>query len=325
MVQFSNLQPSSCFRDVLLMKTHRPLREDPRKQAFFDYSKATAKYKEKTWLLDDVGSGDGGDTGDCGPTAEFEVASLLNIDAVTYRRDKHEANAMLERVLEKALLQDTPPAQNPINAPGEWDYFLSHGQGAAGDQVNTLALLLVQRGKRVWYDMNMSDRSTAAMLEGVKHCANFLLFLSGDRGFQDAQETDEIDKDDFWTRYQRTAGEELGAGAQGSVFAAVDTKLQRSVAIKIFKPRNADTLVFTDLEQKRLLREANATIRVSHSNVVTCYEWVLDPKKHEFRHVLELVLGPTLQEMLQAAGGGRHAALQAPCSCSLCADSRALA
>ena len=54
MVQFSNLQPSSCFRDVLLMKTHRPLREDPRKQAFFDYSKATAKYKEKTWLLDDV-------------------------------------------------------------------------------------------------------------------------------------------------------------------------------------------------------------------------------------------------------------------------------
>ena len=75
----------------------------------------------------------------------------------------------------------TPPgALEPL----QWDYFLSHGQAGAGDQVNTcsktaapqrkgrlfvcseaapflssqvnrIAFLLEERGKTVWYDMNM--------------------------------------------------------------------------------------------------------------------------------------------------------------------------
>ena len=32
----------------------------------------------------------------------------------------------------------------------------------------------------MWYDNEMSNRSTAAMEEGVRYSANFLLFLSGD-------------------------------------------------------------------------------------------------------------------------------------------------
>ena len=32
----------------------------------------------------------------------------------------------------------------------------------------------------MWYDYEMDNRSTAAMEEGVRHSANFLLFLSGD-------------------------------------------------------------------------------------------------------------------------------------------------
>ncbi len=43
-----------------------------------------------------------------------------------------------------------------------------------------LCFLLRQRGKTVWYDNEMTDCSTAAMEEGVKHSAHFLLFLSGD-------------------------------------------------------------------------------------------------------------------------------------------------
>eukprot|EP01052_Picozoa_sp_SAG31_P043730 SAG31_NODE_7381_length_1704_cov_1.357632_1_plen_282_part_10 len=246
--------------------------EDMRKQGYFDYGKAWEKYEGLSWEVVDADP--------------FPVDKLLGIDAVTYRRDRHEAQAMLNRILERAVAQDTAAAENPINQPGEWDFFLSHGQGATGDQVNALALLLEQRGKTVWYDMRMSDRSTDAMLEGCKHCANFILFLSGDRRFE-GQESDEIEQDLFWTRYQRT-GVELGAGAQGSVFAARDTKMGREVAIKVVRPRS-DRLVFTDAEQKRLVREANATIRVHHNNVVTCYEWVLAPKQHEFCHVLELV------------------------------------
>ena len=43
-----------------------------------------------------------------------------------------------------------------------------------------LCFLLRQRGKTVWYDNEMTDCSTEAMEEGVKHSAHFLLFLSGD-------------------------------------------------------------------------------------------------------------------------------------------------
>ena len=40
--------------------------------------------------------------------------------------------------------------------------------------------MLTLRGYTVWYDNEMSNRSTAAMEEGVRHSSNFLLFLSGD-------------------------------------------------------------------------------------------------------------------------------------------------
>ena len=60
--------------------------------------------------------------------------------------------------------------------------------------MNRLAFLLEERGKTVWYDMNMADRSTDAMIEGCSHCANFVVFLSGDREFQDNESTDEIEK-----------------------------------------------------------------------------------------------------------------------------------
>ena len=32
------------------------------------------------------------------------------------------------------------------------------------------------------------------MIEGCSHCANFIVFLSGDREFQDNESTDEIEK-----------------------------------------------------------------------------------------------------------------------------------
>ena len=105
---------------------------------------------------------------------------VLNIDSVTYRRDKHEAQAMLSRIVEKMVGPTCRSSTSPLNAPGYWDIFLSHAQAAAGDQVKTLYFLLKERGYRVWYDNEMSNRSTAAMEEGVRHSANFLLFLSGD-------------------------------------------------------------------------------------------------------------------------------------------------
>jgi hypothetical protein len=140
--------------------------EDRRKQAFFDYGLATEKYGSTEWSF------------------------LLGIDAITYRRNKEEAQAMLNRILEKvkqpAIAGATEADAEPINAPGRWDVFLSHGQAAAGDQVKALSLLLGQRTKpdgstyTVWYDNAMSDCSETAMQEGAEKSDNFLLFLSGD-------------------------------------------------------------------------------------------------------------------------------------------------
>jgi hypothetical protein len=95
---------------------------------------------------------------------------------------------MLKRILDAASGSpgSAAPPQQPLNVPGHWDFFLSHGQAAAGDQVKTLALLLGQREKpdgskcTVWYDHDMSDCSEAAMEEGAVHSTNFILFLSGD-------------------------------------------------------------------------------------------------------------------------------------------------
>eukprot|EP01045_Picozoa_sp_COSAG04_P019762 COSAG04_NODE_1952_length_5149_cov_76.130099_2_plen_316_part_00 len=50
----------------------------------------------------------------------------------------------------------------------------------AGDQAKTLCLLLREAGQTVWYDNEMSDRSTDAMEEGVRCSDNFLLVLSGE-------------------------------------------------------------------------------------------------------------------------------------------------
>jgi hypothetical protein len=130
--------------------------DEQRRQAHFDYGKAWAKY------------------------AGTPYERLLNVDSIVYRRDMDEAEAMVNRIVRKASEVRPEASGSVINHPGSWDFFLSHGQAAAGDQVKMLCFLLRQRGKTVWYDNEMPNRSTAAMEEGVKQSAHFLLFLSGD-------------------------------------------------------------------------------------------------------------------------------------------------
>ncbi len=58
----------------------------------------------------------------------------------------------------------------------------------------------------------------------------------------------------------------LGAGGMGVVYAAFDPELDRKVAIKLIRGR-------PDAQaQARLLREAQAMARLSHPNVVACYD-----------------------------------------------------
>jgi hypothetical protein len=128
---------------------------EERRTSHFDHGKAMAKYKGTEW--------------------EY----ILNIDAIPYRRDEDEADVMVTKILRKAAGAQPPvAAENPLNPPGVWDLFLSHAQATGGDQTQTTSLRLKARGKSVWYDNAMQDRSTAAMEEGVRSCGCVVLFLT---------------------------------------------------------------------------------------------------------------------------------------------------
>ena len=124
---------------------HRP--------GFFDYAKAAEKYSGTEW--------------------EF----ILGIDAIPYQREQFLADAMMANIFAKDVTADVPAAESPINPPGVWDFFLSH-QALGGDQMKTLSLLFTRNKKTVWYDNEMLGKSERAREEGVKHCKNFVLFLT---------------------------------------------------------------------------------------------------------------------------------------------------
>jgi serine/threonine protein kinase len=61
---------------------------------------------------------------------------------------------------------------------------------------------------------------------------------------------------------------ELGQGGMGHVFLALDTKLKRSVALKVMNKKVASSRN----SRKRFVREARAMAAVHHDNVVTIFE-----------------------------------------------------
>jgi TolB-like protein/predicted Ser/Thr protein kinase/Flp pilus assembly protein TadD len=90
----------------------------------------------------------------------------------------------------------------------------------------------------------------------------------------------------------------LGSGGMGEVYLAEDTKLQRSVALKLL-PR----WMSMDREpRERLLREAQAAARLNHPNIVSTYA-IEEADGHLFI-VMEYVEGNSLREL---ARGGKLA------------------
>jgi len=87
-------------------------------------------------------------------------------------------------------------------------------------------------------------------------------------------------------RIERT----LGEGGMGVVHAAFDPDLERRVALKVLRTAEGDEA------RHRLLREARAMARLTHTNVVTVHEV---GSAHGRDYVaMELVEGETLDEWL---------------------------
>ncbi len=85
---------------------------------------------------------------------------------------------------------------------------------------------------------------------------------------------------------------EIGKGGMGEVFRAVDTRLGRTVAIKLLLPeRMADAA-----HKRRFVQEARAASALSHPNIVALY----DISSHDGRDflVMEYVPGQTLNKLL---------------------------
>ena len=88
----------------------------------------------------------------------------------------------------------------------------------------------------------------------------------------------------------------LGSGGMGAVFRALDTSLQRYVAVKVM--RNPNHCV--DSRIAMMLREAVAQARLNHPNVVTIY--YVGRQDEEPFLAMELLPGPTLAEQLKSEG-----------------------
>ena len=85
-----------------------------------------------------------------------------------------------------------------------------------------------------------------------------------------------------------------------TVYAAVDERLDRLVAVKVMSSALSADPAFTD----RFAREARAAARLTHLNVVSVYDQGHEsgPDGHHVFLVMELVEGRTLRELLRERG-----------------------
>ena len=88
----------------------------------------------------------------------------------------------------------------------------------------------------------------------------------------------------------------LGAGGMGEVYRARDTRLHRTVALKVVPP---DRLADPEYK-RRFLQEARAASALNHPNIVAVYDIAHD-QGVEFL-VMEYVSGKTLADLIPAAG-----------------------
>ncbi|HET8583016.1 MAG TPA: Stk1 family PASTA domain-containing Ser/Thr kinase [Jatrophihabitans sp.] len=94
--------------------------------------------------------------------------------------------------------------------------------------------------------------------------------------------------------------ERIARGGMSTVYAAVDERLDRLVAVKVMSAALSADPAFSD----RFAREARAAARLTHLNVVSVYDQghELAPDGHHVFLVMELVEGRTLRELLRERG-----------------------
>jgi len=92
---------------------------------------------------------------------------------------------------------------------------------------------------------------------------------------------------------------ELGHGAMGVTYRAIDKALDRHVALKII---NTDARARSTEARERFMREARAAAALRHPNVATAYQFGVREETGQFFYAMELVEGETLEERVRRLG-----------------------
>ncbi|MFH1017369.1 MAG: protein kinase [Pseudomonadota bacterium] len=89
---------------------------------------------------------------------------------------------------------------------------------------------------------------------------------------------------------------EIGGGGMGIVYAALDRRLGRKVALKVLIPRALDSKA----EEERFLHEARVAAKLSHRHIVAFYD--AGKQSDRLYLVMEFVEGPNLLELIRSQG-----------------------
>src|SRR5215471_3407475 len=92
---------------------------------------------------------------------------------------------------------------------------------------------------------------------------------------------------------------ELGRGAMGVTYRAIDKALDRPVALKMI---NTDHGSRSAEARERFMREARAAAALRHPNVATVYQFGVREETGQFFYAMELVEGETLEERVRRLG-----------------------
>jgi serine/threonine protein kinase/Tfp pilus assembly protein PilF len=92
---------------------------------------------------------------------------------------------------------------------------------------------------------------------------------------------------------------ELGHGAMGVTYRAIDKALDRPVALKIISTNRG---THSAEARERFMREARAAAALRHPNVATVYQFGVREETGQFFYAMELVEGETLEERVRRLG-----------------------
>ena len=92
---------------------------------------------------------------------------------------------------------------------------------------------------------------------------------------------------------------ELGRGGMGATYRAIDTTLQRKVALKTIKIGLASRSIEA---RERFLREARAAAALRHEHIATVFQFGISEETGQFYYAMELIEGETLEERVRRTG-----------------------